>query len=180
MVKQSNIRRRKRRFVGNRFTNSKAVSENESVVVSTANHQDQETRLDRQALSLGETVSDEFTSTVIEEPSNPSTGGIVPSCVKTTQTLLPAVAAAAVTAPAVATDTNTIINTSRSFEKLSENMEMGHPPTPDHDNLVSGNIIMDMEILSNIFSILGCPECHDTTLSTAELNKQGFAKRYNI
>ena len=57
------------------------------------------------------------------------------------------------------------------------------PETPQVANgYVTGFRLVDLEILSNIFSLLPCPECHQSTITLMEnnQNKHGFASQLKV
>ena len=69
----------------------------------------------------------------------------------------------------------------RSYEKLSEHLDISSTSDSSHNKFsILGNQIIDMEILCNVISLLGCPDCHEKTLTVTEISKQGFAKLFQI
>ena len=50
----------------------------------------------------------------------------------------------------------------------------------EHESICSGNQIMDMQILSDAFTSLSCPECHHVSIKLFEGKKYGLAKECHL
>ena len=50
----------------------------------------------------------------------------------------------------------------------------------EHESICSDNQIMDMQILSDAFTSLSCPECHHMNIKLFEGKKYGLAKEYHL
>lgn len=81
-------------------------------------------------------------------------------------------------------DTSSVANDSfrstRSYEKLSAHPLLISPPSVESHNSPVGNLVIDMGILCQIFSLLLCPSCKQKPVRLSEKSKHGSAKHLNV
>ena len=74
-------------------------------------------------------------------------------------------------------DNSPLSTANSSFSKLQGN-EI-HIDTPDSQK-ITGNRIMDIEILCSVIALLGCPTCKTQNMSLYEIEKQGSARKFRL